>query len=291
MRRDGAVCPDCVKRPCLRRQCRRRQQGRQGAYVCARREDRQDRLGILPGSQSRGRRDPRTVRRDAAQHAQRIDLEKRTRHTITGGGTWTSYTLDPQSGLLYVPGGNPGPDYAIGVRGEGGNLYTDSLVVLDAKTGDYKHHFKIVPEDWHDWDVSNPPILIETKGGKQLLALAPKDGHLYGFDRATNGLLYRVPATRMENIDEPFVHGKDVHFCPGAAGGAEWNSPAYDPQTNLILVGEIDWCTSVNVQDPEQLRSVEVGQLWCGEAALNPFNAGAKLAAQTATGPDGFLRG
>jgi alcohol dehydrogenase (cytochrome c) len=196
---------------------------------------------------------------------------------ISGGGTWTSYTLDPQSGLLYVPGGNPGPDYAIGVRGEDGNLYTDSLVVLDAKTGDYKHHFKIVPKDWHDWDVSNPAILIETKGGKQLLALAPKDGHLYGFDRATNGLLYRVPATRMENIDEPFAHGKDVHFCPGAAGGAEWNSPAYDPQTNLILVGEIDWCTTVNVQDPEQLRSVGVGQLWFGEASLNPFNAGGQF--------------
>ena len=196
---------------------------------------------------------------------------------ISGGGTWTSYTLDPQSGLLYVPGGNPGPDYAIGVRGEDGNLYTNSLVVLDAKTGDYKHHFKIVPKDWHDWDVSNPPILIETKGGKQLLALAPKDGHLYGFDRATNGLLYRVPVTRMENIDEPFAHGNDVHFCPGAAGGAEWNSPAYDPQTNLIVVGEIDWCTTVNVQDPEQLRSVGVGQLWFGEAALNPFNAGGQF--------------
>ena len=75
---------------------------------------------------------------------------------ISGGGTWTSYTLDPKTGLLYVPGGNPAPDFAIGAR-EGDNLYTDSVVVLDAKTGDYKHHFKLVPKDWHDWDVSNPP--------------------------------------------------------------------------------------------------------------------------------------
>ncbi len=57
---------------------------------------------------------------------------------ISGGGTWTSYTLDPKSGQLYVPGGNPAPDFAIAVR-EGENFYTDSVVV-DAKTGDYKRH-------------------------------------------------------------------------------------------------------------------------------------------------------
>ena len=67
---------------------------------------------------------------------------------ISGGGTWTSYTLDPKTGQLYVPGGNPAPDFAIGAR-EGENLYTDSVVVLDAKTGDYKYHFKLVPKDWH----------------------------------------------------------------------------------------------------------------------------------------------
>ena len=146
---------------------------------------------------------------------------------ISGGGTWTSYTLDTKTGLLYVPGGNPAPDFAIGVR-EGENFFTDSVVVLDAKTGDYKNHFTIVPKDWHDWDVSNPPILIQTMGGKQLMAVAPKDGHLYGFDLATNGLLYQVPVTRIEDVDESFFARQDVHFCPGSVGGAEWNSPAYD---------------------------------------------------------------
>jgi len=56
---------------------------------------------------------------------------------VSGGGTWTSYTLDPKTGQLYVPGGNPAPDFALGVR-DGENLYTNSVVVLDAKTGDYK---------------------------------------------------------------------------------------------------------------------------------------------------------
>ena len=142
---------------------------------------------------------------------------------MSGGGTWTSYTLDAKTGRLYVPGGNPAPDFAIAAR-EGENLYTASVVVLDAKTGDYKHHFKLVPKDWHDWDVSSPPVLIQTMGGKQIMVAAPKDGYLYGFDLADNSLLYRVPVTRIENADAPFVHGKDVHFCPGSVGGAEWNS-------------------------------------------------------------------
>ena len=59
---------------------------------------------------------------------------------ISGGGTWTSYTLDTKTGLLYVPGGNPAPDFVIGVR-EGDNLFTDSVVVLDAKTGNLQNSF------------------------------------------------------------------------------------------------------------------------------------------------------
>jgi alcohol dehydrogenase (cytochrome c) len=134
---------------------------------------------------------------------------------ISGGGTWTSYTLDPTTGLLYVPGGNPAPDFAIAAR-EGDNLYTDSVVVLDAATGDYEDDFKLVRKDWHDWDVSNPPILIRTTAGKQLMVDAPKDGYLYSFDRANRNLVYRVPVTRVENVAETFSSGQAVHFCPGA---------------------------------------------------------------------------
>jgi alcohol dehydrogenase (cytochrome c) len=94
---------------------------------------------------------------------------------ISGGGAWISPTLDPATGLLYVPVGNPEPDFDIGGR-EGENLFTDSVVVLDAKTGAYKRNFKIVPRDWHDWDVSNPPALIRTTGGKKLMTVSPKDG-------------------------------------------------------------------------------------------------------------------
>jgi alcohol dehydrogenase (cytochrome c) len=190
---------------------------------------------------------------------------------ISGGGNWTSTTLDPASGLLYVPVGNPAPDYDNSVR-QGDNLFTGSVVALDAKTGAYKNHFQLAPRDWHDWDVSNPPALIKTRGGKRLMAVSPKDGHLYGFDLADNKLLYRTPVTRIENVEEPFAVDKDVHFCPGAAGGEEWNSPGYDPLTNLIFTGDVDWCVTVKLQTREEIAGVPVGQLWTGEKSFNPAN-------------------
>ena len=204
---------------------------------------------------------------------------------ISGGGTWTSTTLDPATGLLYVPVGNPAPDYDNSVR-QGDNLFTGSVVVLDAKTGAYKNHFQLVPRDWHDWDVSNPPALIKTRGGKRLMAVAPKDGHLYGFDLASNKLLYRTPVTSIENVEEPFAVDKDVHFCPGAAGGEEWNSPGYDPLTNLIFTGAVDWCSTVKLQTREEMAAVPLGQVWTGDRNLNPFNVFGKFSRA-----DGFWAG
>lgn len=194
---------------------------------------------------------------------------------ITGGATWTSYTLDPETGLLYVPGGNPAPDFATGPR-EGANLFSGSVIVLDARTGAYRSHFKIVPVDWHDWDVSSAPAIIQTAGGMKLLAVAPKDGHLYGFDLASNELLYRHPVTRIENANETFTSGNAVHFCPGSLGGAEWNGPAFDPDTNLILDGEIEWCTQVTLQTPPQLQKSPSGTPWSGEASINPYHTWGK---------------
>ena len=195
---------------------------------------------------------------------------------ITGGATWTSYTLDPTTGELYVPGGNPAPDFASSPR-EGSNLYSGSVVVLDAMTGAYKRHFKLVPKDWHDWDVSNTPALIQTKGGKRLLAVTPKDGHLYGLDLDSNSLLYRMPVTRIENADVIFSTDKAVHYCPGSVGGAEWNGPAYDPQSNLILIGEVDWCGTVTLQTDAQIQATKTGQPWSGMATNDPYNTYGKM--------------
>ena len=115
---------------------------------------------------------------------------------ISGGATWTSTTLDPETGALYVPGGNPAPDFAIGVRegvdGEREPLFRDRRRPRrqDRRLPRQLRHR---PDDWHDWDVSNPPILVKTQGGKELVVVAPKDGHVYGIDRITGEQLYRVP--------------------------------------------------------------------------------------------------
>ncbi|HXW31425.1 MAG TPA: PQQ-binding-like beta-propeller repeat protein [Xanthobacteraceae bacterium] len=195
---------------------------------------------------------------------------------ISGGGTWTSFSLDPAAGLLYVPVGNPAPDYDNSVR-PGENLFTGSVVVLDAKTGAYKNHFQLVPKDWHDWDVSNPPPLINTAGGKRLMAVSPKDGFVYGFDLADNKLLYKTPVTKIENVEESLSPDKEVHFCPGGGGGEEWNSPGYDPRTNLIFTGEVDWCITVKLQTREEIVAAATGQFWTGERSLNPANVFGKF--------------
>ena len=148
---------------------------------------------------------------------------------------------------------------------------TGSILVLDAKTGAYRRHFKLLRTDWHDWDVNNPPVLLRTAGGRRLMAAAPKDGHLYGFDQAGGAPLYRVPVTRIENAEEPFAVGKEVHFCPGA--GAERSGTAQPTiRLNLILTGENDWCTTVSLQTNQQLRDTPTGGPWFGMATRNPFH-------------------
>src|SRR5262249_35200128 len=84
----------------------------------------------------------------------------------------------------------------------------------------------------HDWDVPGAPAIVKTAAGKRVMLVAPKDGHLYGFDLDTKEMLYRLPVTAIENADVLFSPEKSVHFCPGSIGGAEWNGPAYNPQKN-----------------------------------------------------------
>jgi len=191
---------------------------------------------------------------------------------ISGGATWTSYTLDPATGRLYVPVANGAPDFVKHLR-EGLNLYTNSIVVLDAKTGAYIDHFPAAPEgDWHDWDVSNAPSIFMTRGGTQLLSFAPKNGHLYGFDLASRQLRYRRPVTRIENADVPLSTDKDTHFCPGTVGGGEWNGVAYDPRTNLVLTGQSEWCTTVRLQPDVKVKAAKDGEPWMGNSIINPLH-------------------
>lgn len=157
-----------------------------------------------------------------------------------GGSTWTSYALDTDAGEIFVPVGNPAPDFSGDYR-PGANLYTASLVVLDANTGKLKWYYQLVPHDTHDYDLGAPPALVATKGGKRLAVVSGKNGMLYALDRSTHGLVYKLPVTTVSNANAaPTPAG--VKVCPGWVGGSEWNGPAYDQADNLIIVGTDDWC-------------------------------------------------
>jgi alcohol dehydrogenase (cytochrome c) len=174
----------------------------------------------------------------------------------TGGGMWSSFTLDPVSGILYVPAGNPAPDFMPRLR-EGRNLYANSLIALDARTGRFRDYVQVVEgsRDWHDWDVSAAPALIRTRAGRSLLALAGKDGELHGIDPSPMRIRWSVPTTTRANTEVPLTHLRSTRFCPGTQGGTEWNGPAYHPGLNLVFTGAVDWCTSVRLVHPDSIPS------------------------------------
>jgi alcohol dehydrogenase (cytochrome c) len=105
------------------------------------------------------------------------------KYPISGGAFWTSFTLDEPNGVLYVPAGNPAPDFD-SERRTGDNLYTDSVIAIDATNGQMLGYNQLVKRDNHDWDVDSPPILATTRSGKRIVASANKDGLLSILDRS-----------------------------------------------------------------------------------------------------------
>ena len=96
-----------------------------------------------------------------------------------GGMTWMPVTYDPDLNLIYVTTGNPQPVIAHKNR-TGDNLYTGSIVALNADTGTMAWYFQASPHDTHDWDAAQTPVLIDgTVNGqpRKLLAQASRNGH------------------------------------------------------------------------------------------------------------------
>jgi len=191
----------------------------------------------------------------------------------SGGATWTSYALDETNGILYVPTGNAAPDFAHDLR-PGDNLYTNSLLALDAKTGRLLSYVQPLKNDFHDWDLAAPPALITTKGGRSLVAQGSKDGYVYNIERGdvtTHGsaepsqMMVRSKAqvTTRENADVPLSTDHETRFCPGVQGGVEWNGPAYHPGLGLLYVNAIDWCTLVKMQPTASIKGTP-GASWTG---------------------------
>jgi PQQ-dependent dehydrogenase (methanol/ethanol family) len=162
---------------------------------------------------------------------------------IGGGGTWSSFALDAGSGEIFVPVGNPAPTNAPESR-PGANLFTNSVVVLDARTGALKWWYQLDPNDSHDYDLGAAPMLYTTSDGRQVVAAAGKDGYLHVVDRLTHRLLFKTAVTTIEN-EGVRPSEKERRFCPGGLGGNQWNGPALDPTSRTLFVGAVDWCSMV----------------------------------------------
>jgi alcohol dehydrogenase (cytochrome c) len=164
---------------------------------------------------------------------------------LGGGAVWTPLSLDPEKGELYVAVANPAPDLPADLR-PGDNRYSSSVIALDVHSGKLRWYKQIVPNDTHDWDLTQVSPIFKTKiNGQQrdLIATVGKDGILRSVDRTSHEPLYATPVTTIKNVDQP-VTPEGISVCPGVLGGVEWSGPAFNPASNLLYVGAVDWCTS-----------------------------------------------
>jgi alcohol dehydrogenase (cytochrome c) len=214
-----------------------------------------------------------------------------------GGATWMTGTYDPELNTLYWSIGNPWPDF-LGSGRRGANLYTDSIIALDAAAGKLKWYFQFTPHDTHDWDAQSIPVLadINLQGHSRRVLLHPnRNGFFYILDRVTGRFLCATPF--IEKLDwakgidasgkpievpdmEPVPGGRRV--CPSVRGASNWMSPTFDPATGLLYVPTLEECDiyTAAAQSPEPMKdlggggaesiSKEPGKFYL--RALNPSN-------------------
>lgn len=213
-----------------------------------------------------------------------------------GGSTWVSGTYDPQLNTVYWGTGNPGPDMNGDVR-PGDNLYTCSLVALDADTGKRKWHFQYTPHDVHDWDATEDPVLIDVdRNGRKVKAvvMANRNGFYYALDRTTGEFLAGKAFTEVswaKGLDrngrpipipgsDPTPEGNKA--CPGGGGGHNWQATAYSPQTGLYYFPTTDGCHTYYMTNQEFLEGAWFqGSTFTGEGL---FPKGSIVAVNPGTG-------
>ena len=169
-----------------------------------------------------------------------------------GGSFWTPVSVDRAKNLVYVPVGNPAPDFYGDVR-EGVNLFTNSIVALDLATGKPVWVKQFVPHDTHDWDLTqvSPLVTADVQGkSRNMIVVSGKDGRLRLVDRDTHEVMHDIPLAKQENGEAP-VTVEGVHVCPGLLGGQEWSSSAFDPARGIAISPMVDWCgTAMREKEP-----------------------------------------
>lgn len=146
-----------------------------------------------------------------------------------GGGLWYSPAFDDDGGM-YFGVGNPSPwpgtpDEPFGSGRPGANLYTNSLVKLNAKTGKLQWYYQETPHDIYDWDLQGPPILVNS-GGRKLAIIGGKSGFVIAADQKTGDVVWRTSVGKHNGHDKDglkAMRGKEietgVEILPGVLGG------------------------------------------------------------------------
>jgi alcohol dehydrogenase (cytochrome c) len=182
-----------------------------------------------------------------------------------GSGIWATGAYDPELNLIYIGTGNPGPDYHSESR-EGDNLYSCSMLAIDADTGKIRWHYQFTPHDVHDWDSTQVPILADiTVAGqpRKVLMTANRNGFYYTLDRTNGKLIVGKPfvqttwAKEVGNDGRPILlpgyipDEKGQYTCPDITGGTNFWPPAYDPNTKLFYVNAREVCATYYAWKPE----------------------------------------
>ncbi|MGC2402965.1 MAG: PQQ-dependent dehydrogenase, methanol/ethanol family [Acidobacteriaceae bacterium] len=176
---------------------------------------------------------------------------------VGGAPAWNTGTYDAATNQIFWPTGNPSPSN----RGEGragDNLYSNSLLALNADTGKMNWYFQFTRHDEHDWDATQVPVMIDLgtsdAGGKHLIAQANRNGFFYVIDRVTGKLISANAYGKTTWSDSKDSEGRPIAkkeasptpeghtVCPGALGTTNFMAPTFDPQTSLFYVTARDQC-------------------------------------------------
>jgi alcohol dehydrogenase (cytochrome c) len=172
-----------------------------------------------------------------------------------GAPTWTTGAYDPELGLIFWGTGNPGPEYQGDAR-PGDNLFSNSEVALDARTGKLRWYFQFLRGDEHDWDSTQQPVLanIPWQGeSRPAVLVAARNAFFYALDRQTGRLLFAKPyAKETWASPSPDADGRPLMrpdarpshsgtlLWPSVTGGTNWWPPSFDPQRQLFFVQAVD---------------------------------------------------
>jgi alcohol dehydrogenase (cytochrome c) len=181
-----------------------------------------------------------------------------------GAPTWFTGSYDPVLDTVYWPTGNPSKEYN-GDHRVGDNLYSDSILALDRKSGRLKWYYQFTPHDLWDWDATETSVLVDASWQgrpRQLMLHANRNGFFYVFDRRDGTLLLARPfvknLTWASGIgpdgrpvtlpgQEPTPAGTKV--CPSQDGATNWFSPSFSPSTGLYYVQTFEKCSIYTKSD------------------------------------------